>query len=87
MSMMRQQKRRASHDFEDVVYVLNYCGDIVERFQKEANATLKAFLREESQKFLSRPNIHEEVECALPLSETERVDLIMEIFEAFAKEK
>lgn len=78
---------RTSHDFEDVVYVLNYCGDIVERFQKEANAPLKAFLQEESLKFLNRPNIQEEVECALPLSETERVNLIMEIFEAFAKEE
>lgn len=78
---------RTSHDFEDVVYVLNYCGDIVERFQKEANATLKAFLRTESQRFLKRSNIHEEIECALPLSETERVDIILEILGEFAKEE
>lgn len=77
---------RTSHDFEDVVYVLNYCGDIVERFQKEANATLKAFLKAESQRLLKRSNIHEEIECALPLSETERVDIILEILGEFAKE-
>ena len=76
---------RTSHDFEDVVYVLNYCGDIVERFKKEANATLKAFLRAESRKFLNRNNIHEEIECALPLNETDRVDIILEVLGDFAK--
>lgn len=76
---------RTSHDFEDVVYVLNYCGDIVERFKKEANATLKAFLRAESRKFLNRNNIQEEIECALPLNETDRVDIILEVLGDFAK--
>lgn len=77
---------RTSHDFEDVVYVLNYCSGIQQRFQNETDTTLKTFLRTESRKFLRRPNIHEEIECALPLSEIERVDIILEILEAFAKE-
>ncbi len=77
---------RTSHDFEDVIYVLNYCSDIIERFNKETNATLKTYLKEECQKFLKRPNIHEETECVLPLGEVERVDVILAILNAFAKE-
>lgn len=50
------------------------------------NATLKAFLKAESQRLLKRSNIHEEIECALPLSETERVDIILEILGEFANE-
>ena len=76
---------RTSHDFEDMVYVLNYCTDIIERFNKETNATLKNYLKEESQKFLKRPNIREETECALPLGEEERVEVIFEILQEFAK--
>lgn len=77
---------RISHDFEDIIYVLNYCSDIIERFNKETNETLKNYLKEECQKFLKRSNIREETECALPLGEVDRVDVIFEILEAFAKE-
>ena len=75
---------RVSHDFEDVIYVLNYCPDIIERFNKETNDTLKNYLKEMCRKFLKRSNIQEETECALPLGETDRVDVIFEILQAFA---
>lgn len=74
---------RTSHDFEDLVYVLNYCTDIAERFQKETNSTLKEYLIAECSKFVNRPNIHEEVECALPQGEEDRVDIILDILNLF----
>lgn len=76
---------RISHDFEDVIYILNYSSDIIERFKKETDEILKQFLKKECQKFLKRPNIQEEIECALPLGETERVDYIIEILKVSSK--
>lgn len=69
---------RVSHDFEDVIYVLNYCPEFVERVEHE-DETLKTYLKEQFTALLQRPNIHEEIECALPLGEEERVELILEI--------
>lgn len=69
---------RVSHDFEDVIYVLNYCPEFVERVEHEDEA-LKKYLKEQFTSLLQRPNIQEEIECALPLGEEERVELILEI--------
>ncbi len=69
---------RLSHDFEDVIYVLNYCPEFRERMMHE-DEPLQSFLREQFAALLERPNIHEEIECALPLGEEDRVELIIEI--------
>lgn len=74
---------RTSHDFEDLVYVLNYCTDIVERFKKETNTSLREYLVAECRKFVSRPNINEEIECALPQGEEDRVDVLLNILNKF----
>lgn len=69
---------RVSHDFEDVIYVLNYCPEFQQRYLHEEES-LRTFIHEQFVMLLNRPNIHEEIECALPLGEEDRVDLILEI--------
>lgn len=75
---------RMSHDFEDMVYVLNYCPDFHERFVRETNSQLKAFLAEQCCALLQRISIREEIECALPYGEEDRVDIIIETIKAIA---
>lgn len=75
---------RMSHDFEDLVYVINYCPDFCERFECENNTSLKTFLAEQCNHLLSRKNIREEIECALPDGEEDRVDVIIDTIRAIA---
>ncbi|MCQ2335400.1 MAG: hypothetical protein MJZ89_06145 [Paludibacteraceae bacterium] len=72
---------RTSHDFEDLIYVLNYCPEFVERYHNEEE-TLRTFLHKEFAALLQRQNIQEEIECALPLGEEERVDMIIRILQS-----
>lgn len=69
---------RISHDFEDVIYVLNYCPEFQQRYLHEEES-LRTFIHEQFVMLQNRPNIHEEIECALPLGEEDRVDLILGI--------
>jgi hypothetical protein len=75
---------RGSTDFEDVVYILNYCPDFVERCKREENRELVTFLAEQSDRILKRSNIHEEIECSLPSGEEGRTEYILEIFKAIS---
>ena len=75
---------RMSSDFEDVIYVMNYCSYLIQRFQAETNTELKQYLSKECNKLLKRNNIREEIECALPMGETERTDMILEILTQIA---
>jgi len=68
---------RCSHDFEDMIYVLNYCTDFHERYEHESNNQLQDFIKTRFSELLHRPNIHEEIECALPMGEEDRVDIIL----------
>lgn len=69
---------RTSHDFEDVIYILNYCPEFKERYFHE-EPILQQFLKEQFNLLLERDNIREEIECALPYGEADRVDLILEM--------
>lgn len=69
---------RISHDFEDIIYVLNYCPEFRERYLHE-EPQLKTYLKEQFTALLQRNNIHEEIECALPLGEEDRIDIILDI--------
>lgn len=67
---------RTSHDFEDIIYVLNYCTEFKERFFHE-EPLLRDFLKTQFTLLLKRTNIREEIECALPYGEEDRVEIIM----------
>ena len=74
-----------THDFEDIIYILNSCPDFIERFQNEKNEALKQYLKEKMAMLISRSNIMEEIECALPIGEDDRADYIFEVIEEIAQ--
>jgi hypothetical protein len=77
---------RGAKDFEDIIYVLNYCTDFIERFAAE-EGQVKAFVAEEFVHMLKRPNIAEEIECAISPEEIERTDMIIETLQKVAAYK
>lgn len=78
---------RFSHDFEDLIYVLNNCERITGLFDNEKDLTLTAYLSDWAAQTLERQNIREEIECALPYGDYERTEYILDILTHFAKGK
>lgn len=72
---------RCSHDFEDIIYILNYCPQFVSLLHKVSNE-LRAYLKEEFVNIKMRININEEIACALPYGEEDRVAYIKEILDS-----
>lgn len=56
---------RQSHDFEDIIYILDNCSNIVDNISV-SNPSVKEYLKSECQKLLNNPNITEGIESALP---------------------
>ena len=56
---------RQSHDFEDIIYILDNCPDILENISG-SKPNVKQYLKEECQNLLENPNITEGIETALP---------------------
>lgn len=75
---------RFSHDFEDVIYVLNYSGEFNEQFVSSDDLQLKSFLQEQFGRLLTRPFIREEILSALPYGESEVADHILSKMKAVA---
>lgn len=69
---------RMSHDFEDIVYILDNTTDIVEQISI-TDAPLKNYLASQFKTLLANSNIEEAIECALPYGADERVNYIFEI--------
>lgn len=77
---------RGAKDFEDMVYVLNYCSDFIERFKKE-DRHVQSYVSEQFALMIKRPNIAEELECAIISDEIERTDIVFEIMRSIADYK
>lgn len=56
---------RQSHDFEDIIYILNNCSNIFEEIVNSSDC-LKYYLKDECQKLLNNTILIEGIECALP---------------------
>lgn len=70
---------RQSHDFEDVIFILNNCPDILV-YISSSNLNVKMYLKEECQNFLENPDITEGIETALPYgSGEESIDILMRL--------
>lgn len=78
---------RVSHDFEDIIYILSYCTSIISDFDCEKDSQLIEFLSKWATQTLIRPNIMEEIECALPYGESDRIQDIIDILRHFARTK
>ncbi len=76
---------RFSHDFEDLIYVLNNCQNITSLFDNEDNQSLVEYISSWASKILKRQNCHEEVECMLPYGDYNRVDYIINILTYFTR--
>ena len=76
---------RFSHDFEDLVYVLNNRQDITLLIDNENDGELTEYLQTWAEEMLLRQNCREEIECMLPYGDYERVDYILEILNYFSR--
>lgn len=74
---------RFSHDFEDLIYVLNNRQDIISLFDYEDNETLSEYISAWASQMLNRQNYREEIECMLPYGDYDRVDYIIDILSHF----
>lgn len=71
---------RGAKDFEDIVYVLNYCTDVIDNFKTE-DTDVRSFVSKQFAAMQKRPNLKEEIECALSYNETDRIDTVLETME------
>lgn len=76
---------RLSHDFEDLIYVLNNSQDIISLFDKEDDKTLAEYISSWASGMLNRQNCLEEIECMLPYGDYDRVDYIIDILTHFKR--
>lgn len=77
---------RGAKDFEDIIYVLNYCTDFMMRF-RATETDVQQYLSEQFAQMLQRPNLNEEVECAISADEVERTDMLIQIMSDIAMHK
>ena len=78
---------RQSHDFEDIIYILDNCTSILEDI-RNADEDVKNYLKTECESLLENDGLSEGIESALPYgSDSERVEIIETlIFEIAALE-
>ncbi len=74
---------RGAKDFEDIIYVLNYCTDFMTRF-RAAERDVQQYLSEQFGAMLQRPNFNEEIECVISADEIERTDMLIQIMRNIA---
>jgi hypothetical protein len=56
---------RQSHDFEDIIYLLDNCSNLLDNINA-SSSSVKMYLKKECQNLLANPNIIEGIESALP---------------------
>lgn len=70
---------RQSHDFEDIIYILDNCSDMLDDINA-SNPSVKKYLKSECQKLWKNPNITEGIETALPYGAGEESSDILGMF-------
>jgi len=71
---------RGSYDWEDIVYIMNNCAELVIAIKQCSNTLLVEYLREQCRLLLKNSNIREIIYTSLPYnSEEESIDAILEI--------
>ncbi len=75
---------RQSHDFEDIIYILDNCPDILDNING-SNPNVKLYLKDECQNLLANQNITEGIESVLPYgSGEESTEIILELIQNIA---
>ncbi|MDR1951786.1 MAG: hypothetical protein LBP96_06125 [Bacteroidales bacterium] len=62
---------RTSHDWEDIVYILNNCKTLLQNFQDCNDKKLKNYLKEKFDEIVGRENPKEDVQAVLPYNSDE----------------
>jgi len=76
---------RQSHDFEDIIYILDNCTDLLDSIAK-TNLSVKTYLREECQSLLENDSLTEGIESALPFgSDSDRTEMIEDLIRDIAE--
>jgi len=76
---------RQSHDFEDIVYILDNCLDLLYNIGN-ANSTVQTYLKEECQSLLEIDNLTEGIENALPFgSDSDSTEIIQYLIQSIAE--
>ena len=76
---------RCSYDWEDIVYIMNNCSELVNSIKQCENMRLVDYCREQYLKLLNNNNIREIIYSALPYSsEEENIDKILAIINEIA---
>ena len=75
---------RGSSDFEDIVYVINSCNNLMESVVQSTDKVLLAYLSESFSALLERGNIDEEIECALFTGDEDRREYVKSVFKNLA---
>lgn len=70
---------RFSHDFEDLVYVLNYSKELESQLAESSDESLKSYLHEQFQELVGRPYIKEEIMSSLPYGESSEVEKVLQV--------
>ena len=70
---------RQSHDFEDIIYILDNCTTIIENI-RNAGCEVRNFLKNECERLMTNEGLSEGIECALAYgSDSERVEIIINL--------
>jgi predicted nucleotidyltransferase len=71
---------RGSHDWEDIVYILENCETFLQNFQDCNDKKLKTYLSEKFGELVKRFKIKDEILCVLPYnSDEERVNEVLDL--------
>jgi predicted nucleotidyltransferase len=70
---------RQSHDFEDIIYILDNCTSILEDI-RNADEDVKNYLKTECERLFANDGLSEGIESALPYgSDSDRVEIIVDL--------
>lgn len=70
---------RQSHDFEDIIYILDNCTSILEDI-RNADEDVKNYLKTECESLFANDGLSEGIECALgPGADSDRVEIIEDL--------
>lgn len=64
-----------SHDFEDVIYLISNCHDLLEDIRK-SDDSVRSYIRETLEEFQAEPNFEEAITYSLSYGEADRLGLI-----------
>jgi len=77
---------RASHDWEDIVYIMNNCAELANAIKQCGNKLLVEYLQEQCCLLLKNSNIREIIYSALPYhSEEENIEEILKVIHTISQ--